>query len=98
MAFRKKNNIKFIKKKKKNFIHFYVKRFSNKILLKFKNLTYSYNNWSQKSMIKEKRKNINLTIKKILFQTITIIIFPEIMIQINNQKQYKNYLINYPYP
>lgn len=47
-------------------------------------------------MIKEKKKNINLTIKKILFQTITIIIFPEIMIQINNQKQYKNYLINYP--
>lgn len=44
-------------------------------------------------MIREKRKIINLTIKKTLFQTIiTIIIFPEIMIQINtNQKQYKNF-------
>lgn len=43
-------------------------------------------------MIREKRKIINLTIKKTLFQTIAIIIFPEIMIQINtNQKQYKNF-------
>lgn len=43
-------------------------------------------------MIREKRKIINLTIKKTLFQTIAIIIFSEIMIQINtNQKQYKNF-------
>lgn len=36
-------------------------------------------------MIREKRKIINLTIKKTLFQTIAIIIFPEIMM-INKYK------------